>query len=323
VGYHLIRWLPAKVFNAIVRKVAAPPVDLMLMKRPDLFIFTNFVRYPLAFRTKAIVIVYDLSFLSHAEYTTKRNRKYLTRYVPRSLERSQHVITISENARRELMDRYRVPAEKITIIYPSIDHDRFFPRHASEAGAVAAAYGITRPYVLFTGTLEPRKNILGILTAYSLLPEHLQKQYTLVLAGGKGWLDRDIRRALEQRDDLDVVTTGYVPDEDLPALYSGASLFVYPSHYEGFGMPPLEAMACGVPVIAANNSSLPEVVGDAGILIESTDAKLLAMSIEQVLTQPSLAKEMAAKGLLRAKQFSWESGAAKLLDVIHAVEEMK
>jgi glycosyltransferase involved in cell wall biosynthesis len=319
LDYHLIRWMPGKVFNAIVRKLTAPPVDLMLRRKPDLFLFPNFVRYPLALGSKSIVIVYDMSYLLHGEYTAKRNRDYLTHYVPISIKKSQHVVTISENAKREIMEHYRVPAEKITIVNPALDHDFFYRRGEPEVNKMRQKYSITKPYILYTGTLEPRKNILGILESYVQLPEDLRNSYSLVLAGGKGWLDDEIKNRLDELKDYDIITTGYVPDEDLPAIYSGASVFVYPSHYEGFGMPPLEAMACGVPVISANNSSLPEAVGDAGILIDADDTKGLAKNVERVLRDSALAKEMSEKGLKRAKKFTWESSAATMLKVINEV----
>jgi glycosyltransferase involved in cell wall biosynthesis len=141
----------------------------------------------------------------------------------------------------------------------------------------------------------------------------------LVLAGGKGWLDREIHAELESLRHLDIIATGYVPDEDLPALYGGASLFVYPSFYEGFGMPPLEAMACGTPVIAADNSSLPEVVADAGILVDAHDSGELARQIEKVLGDPDLAGDLRRKGIERAKAFTWEESAKRLLAVINHV----
>src|SRR5262249_39725898 len=161
-----------------------------------------------------------------------------------------------------------------------LDHDFFYPRPMAEIDTVKRKYAITKPYILYTGTLEPRKNIKGILDAYNALPPQVRATYSMVLAGGRGWLDQEIRAQLADLQHLDLLTPGYVPDEDLPALYSGASLFVYPSFYEGFGMPPLEAMACNTPVIAADNSSLPEVVGDAGILVNANDAASLAHHIE-------------------------------------------
>jgi glycosyltransferase involved in cell wall biosynthesis len=316
VGYRFIRYMHLKVFNAVVRKLTAPPIDMMLGSRPDLFIFPDFVRYPLPLGSPAIAVIYDLSFVLHPEHVAARNRQYLTRYVPQTIDKSQHVITISENSKREIVEYYGTDPAKISIVSPAIDHNVFYPRSAGEVAAVAGKYRITKPYILYTGTLEPRKNIRSILDAYAKLPAEVRATYSLVLAGGKGWLDESIKNRLDELRDMDIITTGYVPDEDLPALYSGASVFVYPSLYEGYGMPPLEAMACNTPVIVANNSSLPEVVGDAGILVDAYDVDSLVMYLEKVLGDPALAAELRRRGLARAQASNWDESARRLLAVI-------
>ncbi|MCU7730404.1 glycosyltransferase family 4 protein [Actinoplanes sp. KI2] len=319
VGYRFIRYMHLKAYNAVVRKLTAPPIDIMVGSRPDLFIFPDFVRHPLPLGSPAITVIYDLSFVLHPEHVAARNRRYLTRYVPQTIEKSQHIVTISENSKREIVEYYGTDPAKISIVSPAIDHSVFYPRPASEIGAVAGKYHIAKPYILYTGTLEPRKNIRSILDAYAKLPEHVRASYSLVLAGGKGWLDESIQNRLDELQHLDIITTGYVPDEDLPALYSGASVFVYPSLYEGYGMPPLEAMACDTPVIVANNSSLPEVVGDAGLLVDAHDVDSLAQHMEKVLGDPALADELRRRGLVRAKASNWEESARRLLAVISEV----
>ena len=319
VGYRFIRYVPLKVFNAIVRKITSPPIDVMLGKRPDLFFFPNFVRYPLPLGSRSVAVVHDLSYIFYGQYTGRRNRQFLTRYVPTTIRKSQHIIAVSQNCKDEIVSYYGVDPDKITVISPALDHDFFNPRPESEIEAVARKYGIVKPYVLFTGTLEPRKNINGLLDAYSQLPSAVRDSFSLVLAGGKGWLDREIRTHLDALAHLDLVVTGYVPDEELPALYSGAAVFVYPSFYEGFGMPPLEAMACNTPVITSNSSSLPEVVGDAGILVDAQDTAALALHMEKVLNDPALADDLRRKGLERARAFTWDDSARKLMGVINAV----
>lgn len=319
VGYRFIRYMHLKVFNAVVRKLTAPPIDMMLGSKPDLFVFPDFVRYPLPLGSPAIAVIYDLSFVLHPEHVAARNRQYLTRYVPQTIDKSQHVITISENSKREIVEYYGTDPAKISIVSPAIDHSVFYPRPAHEVTAAAGKYHITKPYILYTGTLEPRKNIRSILDAYAKLPEHVRASYSLVLAGGKGWLDESIKNRLDELQHMDIITTGYVPDEDLPALYSGASVFVYPSLYEGYGMPPLEAMACDTPVIVANNSSLPEVVGDAGILVDAHDVDSLVMYLEKVLGDPALAAELRRRGLARAQASNWDESARRLLAVISEV----
>jgi glycosyltransferase involved in cell wall biosynthesis len=319
VGYRFIRYVPRKVFNAVVRKLTSPPIDIMLGSRPDLFFFPNFVRYPLPLGSHAIAVIHDLSFVLQPQHTARRNRQFLTRYVPQTIDKCQHIVTVSQNAKNEMVQYYRVDPDRITVISPAIDHDFFYPRPKNDIDAVTKKYGITKPYILYTGTLEPRKNIKGILAACAKLPPERLASYSLVLAGGKGWLDREIQTELQALQHLDIIATGYVPDPDLPALYSGASVFVYPSFYEGFGMPPLEAMACNTPVIVANNSSLPEVVADAGILVDAHDSAELAQHIEKVLSDPALADDLRRKGLERANAFTWEESARRLLAVINQV----
>src|SRR5262249_21370679 len=160
----------------------------------------------------AIAVVHDLSFVVKPQHTARRNRQFLTRYVPRTIDKSQHIVTVSNNAKREIVQYYGADPEKISVISPGIDHDFFHPRPADEVAAVTEKYRIAKPYVLYTGTLEPRKNINGILNAYAKLPPEVRGSYSLVLAGGKGWLDRQIHTELESLRHLDIITTGYVPD---------------------------------------------------------------------------------------------------------------
>jgi glycosyltransferase involved in cell wall biosynthesis len=202
-----------------------------------------------------------------------------------------------------------------------VDHEEYYPKNTKEISIIKNKYNIKGEYILYTGTLEPRKNIVGILESYSMLLDEFKNEYSLVLAGGKGWLDDEIENKLNELKDLNIVRTGYVEDDDLPALYSGATLFIYPSFYEGFGMPPLEAMACGTPVITSNNSSLPEVVGNAGIMVDAKDTRSLTKNIEKVLKSKKLQSEMSKKGLKQAKNFSWEKSAKKLLELIESTSQ--
>jgi glycosyltransferase involved in cell wall biosynthesis len=319
VRYKMVRYLPSKVYNVFSRKIVVPPSDLLTAEKPDIAIFGNFVRSPLITGGKTITVIYDLSYIHFRQFADKKNATLLNKRVPMAVKKSNKIITISESSKKEIVDYYKVDPDKVTIIPPAVDHVVYRPLKKTEVNEVRKKYRVSHEYILFTGTLEPRKNILGILEAYSLLPTTLQKKYQLVLAGGKGWLDGSIQKKLEELTMLDIILTGYVPDEDLPALYSGALLFVYPSFYEGFGMPPLEAMACGVPVITSNNSSLPEVVGDAGIMIDADDTDALVDSMKRVLTDNELAKKMRKAGLIQAKKFSWNTSATKMKEIINSI----
>lgn len=319
VRYKMVRYLPSKVYNVFSRKIAVPPADLLTAEKPDIAIFGNFVRSPLITGGKTITVIYDLSYIHFRQFADKKNAALLSRRVPVAVKKSDKIITISESSKKEIVEYYKVEPEKVVIIPPAVDHDVFRPLGHKQITQIRNKYKINRSYILYTGTLEPRKNIIGILDAYALLPKPLRTTFQLVLAGGKGWLDHEIQEKLEDYKDLEVVLTGYVPDEDLPALYSGASVFVYPSFYEGFGMPPLEAMACGAPVITSNNSSLPEVVGTAGITIEAKDTNSLVKNMQRVLTDKKLANKMKKDGLIQAEKFSWAESAAKLKDIIDAI----
>ncbi|HEX4226465.1 MAG TPA: glycosyltransferase family 1 protein [Pseudonocardiaceae bacterium] len=316
-----VTWLPRTVYHLLLRTPFAPPFDLVTGTAGDIFVFTKFVRWPLLRRSKSLVVVYDTTYLDTPEAVENWHfRRYLRWAVPRSIRRASQVIAISESTKRSLMRHYGTSADKISVVTPALDHTMFAPSTSDQIDAVRAKHGIDKPYILSVGTIEPRKNLVGLLRAFALTSEEFNQKYALVLVGGKGWLDEQINELYEQLSKrMTIIRTGYVPSDELPALYSGASVFVYPSLFEGFGMPPLEAMACGTPVITADNSSLPEVVGDAGILVEATDAAQLAREMQELLADPERAAELRAKGLARAQSFTWEASAKELLGVMNDV----
>lgn len=319
VKYHFIRFFPGRIYNFLFKRGLAPPIDLLSGHRFDVVWFPNFVRWPVwSRRTKTIVTIYDLSFIEHSEYTSPRNLSYMRKFVPASLKKADRIVTISEYSKQQIVDFYKIDPAKVSIVYPAVDHQEYRQRTSVEISKVVKKYKLPTSYLLFVGTLEPRKNIAGLLDAYAGLPAELKQKYGLVLAGGKGWLDESLLakiRSCQQAGDT-ILKLGYVPDEDLPVLYSGASLMVYPSSYEGFGMPPLEAMACGVPVITSDNSSLPEVVGQAGLMVKATDTKAMSDSMVKVLNNPKIANAMRQAGLIQSKKFSWQDSAKRMLAVI-------
>jgi glycosyltransferase involved in cell wall biosynthesis len=307
-----VRPFSRRLHERLLMAGLAPPTELLIGLRPDVCIWPNFVSWPTLPGVRNIVVIHDLGFVFHGEYLKERDRAYFNRMVPRSLRHADRVVAVSESVRDELSAQFGTPTQEIAVISPAVDTTRFRPRDEEEVRRVAETYGLRRPYILYTGTLEPRKNIVGLLDAYAALPRALHERFQLVLAGGKGWLDVEIERRLNELAELGIVTTGYVPDADLPAIYSGAELFVYPSFYEGFGMPPLEAMACGVPVITSDVSSLPEVVGDAAIKLDPTDTRAISAAIELVLTDAARAASMHERGLHRAKHFTWATSAQRM-----------
>jgi alpha-1,3-rhamnosyl/mannosyltransferase len=321
LSYRVVRWLPPVIYYQAFKRLGwAPPYDLVALRKYDIFIFFNFVTFPLTKKTKSLLFIYDLSFIRFGQYSSPKNKTYMDKYVPLSLKKTSNVVTISEFSKGEISKYYGFPAKQISVVTPAIDHDIFYPRSKSSIEKVKKKYRINGDYILSVCTIEPRKNLAGTLNAYKNLPAEIKKKYSLVLAGGKGWLDDELNKMIEDlASNHNVIRTGYVPDEELPILYSGASVFVFPSFYEGFGMPPLEAMACGVPVITSNNSSLPEVVGNAGIMVRAEDTARLTKEIERVLSDNNYAQSLRAKGLVRAQGFSWHKSAHELLKLLRKI----
>ena len=203
--------------------------------------------------------------------------------------------------------------------YPGVDPGVFYPRSEKEKEEVKKKYGIAKPFILYLGTLEPRKNVPAVLKAYAGLPN--RRDFNLVLAGKKGWLYEEIFRTVGDLGlEEDVIFTGYVPEEDRPKLMSAAEVFVFPSFFEGFGMPVVEAQACGTPVIASNTTSLPEAVGDGGVLVDPKNISQLAEALEEVLSSGSLREKLVKKGLANARRFNWEDSGAKIVRIFNSLE---
>jgi glycosyltransferase involved in cell wall biosynthesis len=269
--------------------------------------------------THTVLTIHDLIFLLFPEYHLPLNKWFLNRFVPIFVRRADAIIAISKCTKGDLIRYYSVPSEKIKVIYEGVDA-RFQPVTEPDALArVRAIYGLPERFILYVGTIEPRKNLSTLLEAYRLLREE-GLEHRLIIVGRKGWLYRDFFQRLRRLGlEGEVIFPGFVSDEDLPALYSAADLFVFPSLYEGFGLPPLEAMACGTPVIASNSSSLPEVIGDAGIMVDPLDVGGLLRAIELVLRDERMRRGMRARGLKQAAKFSWERAAAMTMEVYQSV----
>lgn len=277
----------------------------------DVYHATNYVLPPLA-GARSVTTIHDLAFLIHPEWCSPRIRRYFARAVHRAAQESDAFVACSEATKRDMTALLGIPAERITVMYAAPDrHMSPIPLETARA-RVAAIAGIEGPYILYVGTVEPRKNLAGLLDAF----ERIQKDvsHTLVIAGATGW---EVSSTLERMAAMAprVVRPGYVPEDLLPALYSAADLLVMPSHYEGFGLPVVEAMACGCPVVAANTSSLPEVVGDAGLLVDTSDADAMAEGMRRVLSDEDLRKQMREKGVVQASRFTWDTAAGQVLAI--------
>ncbi len=287
-----------------------------------------------------VVTIHDISFEHYPQFFSPRDRLILKTLVPLSARRAAHILTVSQHAKREIVQRYGLPPAKITVTYEAAG-EQFQPEEdPARLRAVRARYGIPDgPFALALGNLQPRKNIARLVAAFGQVVdgerltvngerltvngerltvdgERLTVRPSLVIAGKAQWRESEVYGAVRQAGlEGRVIFPGYVEDADLPALYSAATVFVYPSLYEGFGLPPLEAMACGAPVISTNAASLPEVVGDAALLIDPHDTQALAQALADVLTQPALQADLRQRGRQRVRQFSWERCAAETLAV--------
>jgi glycosyltransferase involved in cell wall biosynthesis len=261
-----------------------------------------------------VVTVHDLVFLRYPERFRRSKRLYLQALTGWSVRRARRVIAVSESTADDIVQLLGLPRRRITVIPNGIDHAALRPLPAAEVAAFRRAKGLPERVILYVGTLEPRKNLPALIRAYAAI--RAETGATLVLAGGKGWFYEEIFRTVRDLGLADVVRfPGYVPDAELPLWYNSAEVFVYPSLYEGFGLPALEALACAVPVIAANTSALPEVVGQAGLLIDPADDAALAAALRAVLTDPALAARLRAAGPPQAARFAWDAAARRTLAV--------
>jgi len=270
-----------------------------------------------------VITVHDLTFLVVPQYAEPNLARYLAGALPRSIERATLVLADSETTRQDLISLLKVPPEKVVVVYSGIDRSFAPVDDAACLDGVRAKYGLHGPFILNLGTLEPRKNLEGLLRAYALLHNEGRLPHRLVLAGGKGWLYQGLFKLLEDLKLGEAVSLlGYVAEEDLPALLSLAEVFVYPSFYEGFGLPPLEAMACGTPVVASNAPCLPEVLGDAALLVDPLDHHALASAIIRVLEDGSLRQCLLAKGLEQAAKYTWTAAAERALSLYRRAADL-
>lgn len=290
------------------------PLDLCFYRpRPDVF-FTPGHYAPRWCPAPLVVSIMDLGYLHFPEQFTRPIYYQLKNWTERSIKRANHIIAISESTKQDIIREYKVPGERITVTYPGI---KKAPSTKHQTPNIKKKYGIKGDYILFLGTLKPSKNIEGLIEAFEMLDVRGLK---LVVGGKKGWMDEEIFKKVKKLKLQDkVIFTDYIPEDDVPALMTGAKVFVMPSFWEGFGIPVLEAMAMGTPVVVSNVASLPEVVGEAGVFIDPNDTKDIARGIKRLLEDKSLYNRLRKKGLSRVKEFSWEKCAQKTLEVLENV----
>ena len=288
-----------------------------LVPGAELFHATEHLLPPLQ-GVPTVLTVHDMIFRLFPEHQKRLNYWYLNATMPMYCRRAGAIITVSQSSKQDIVDHYRLDPSKITVVYEAASPE-FAPADAATVEGVRRRYGLPERYLIHVGTIEPRKNLTRLVEALQMLREQ-GVRIPLVVVGGRGWLYAEFFRRLAELDVRDsVVFPGYVPAGDLPPLYSAATAAVVPSVYEGFGLPLLEAMACGTPVISSTASCLPEVGGDGAYYFEPTSVTAMAEAIRSVLADDDLQAEMRVRGLARVSGFSWEKAAEETMAVYHRV----
>jgi glycosyltransferase involved in cell wall biosynthesis len=292
-----------------------PRVEWFTGGKLDLFHATDFVIAPSTARRK-LVTVHDLAFLFYPEAAMPSLHHYLNVVVPRSVRRADHLLADSYHTARDLQEQWQVPPERITVVQGAVDHTHFRPiTDLAQQAAVRSRYGIgDQPYILGLSSLQPRKNFARLIEAFHLARQAASLPHRLIIGGGKGWLYDEIFAKVQQLGLAEHVHfPGYIADEDLPALYCAADFFAYPSLYEGFGLPIIEALACGTPVLTADNSCLPEAGGPGALYVPAEDVNKIAEAILQLAQDEALRAQLRTAGQAHAAQFTWERSARQLL----------
>lgn len=295
-----------------------------LIKQEPVDIFFCQFNAPPGLKCKIVTVIHDVSFLRVPETFPLRMRTQMVIMTKRTALRSSHLITPSEYSRLDLIAAYNLPDDKVSTVHLAAPKWYAPVSDPSELARIREKYGLDDEYILCVGTIQPRKNLVRLIEAYSSLLKRGVEMPRLVLTGRIAWLSGDSVTAAAVNGIKDRVKfTGFVPDEDMPALYSAATAFVYPSYFEGFGLPPLEAMQCGTPVIVGDRTSLPEVVGDAALLVDPFDVNAIAAALERVVTDEALREDLRRKGLEQARKFSWEKAARETFEIFRRVHNSK
>jgi glycosyltransferase involved in cell wall biosynthesis len=305
---------------------------------------TRFIRIPIAFPLKLaidrvdifhcqymgwkfscpfVVSLHDIIHETAPKLYPTFNRYLMSLFYPISARLAAKVLTISNYTKEQIFKIYKIPRNKIEVIYCGVSNEFRVIKDQTKIKHIVAKYGIQGPYILFVGRIEPRKNIIRLIRAFLALRSETKINHKLVIAGMKDEQFKNFNRQIDKmQSEESVLFAGRVSQSDLPYMYNGADLFVYPSYGEGFGLPPLEAMACGVPVITSNTTSLPEVVGDAGVMIDPYDTGELVASMKRLLSDESHCHRLRQAGLQRAAHFTWEEAAKETLKVYQEINDL-
>ena len=312
---------PNKILNLMFWYLNWPKID-KLVGGADVVFFPNIIFGSVSKKTKVVNTIHDLSFERHGEYFFGKMKWWHIFINPKkSCLRSNKIIAVSESTKNDLITFYKIASEKIKVIYSGVaDEFCIIDRNEAELIKVKEKYKLPYKFILSFGTIEPRKNIIGLVKAFNLLQKEKEdefKKYELIIVGEKGWSSDKILKEIDKSPFKEKIRLIYsVPNEDKVYLYNLASLFVYPSFFEGFGFPPLEAMKCGVPVVCSNNSSLPEVAGGAAIMIDPDKPDEIFLAMKKILEKPELRSILVQKGLKKAQEFDWKKTAQETLGIL-------
>lgn len=309
------RWMWPFMYKLMLT-VFPVPYHVFFPAEPDIMQYFNFIVPPGARGTRAVWI-HDMAYKSCPDTVKPKTRLWLELHMDRSCRYADHILTVSEFSKKEIMRYLPVPEERISIVPNAVDHSVYHTGYTpKQIQAVRDRYGISKDYFLYLGTIEPRKNLKRLIGAYAKLCRTRKQVPQLVLAGEKGWMCADIyRKARESVPEHKIVFPGYVRQKESAVLMCGAQAFVFPSLYEGFGMPLLEAMACGTPVITSNTASLPEVAGGAGLMVDPGCEREICRAMGRLLDDAPYREALRVRGLERAAQYTWAKSAELLMDV--------
>jgi len=283
-------------------------------------LFSPYFDFPLIYNKKFIVTIHDISILLFPKNHSVRFRIYYYNLLKYIAKKATKIITVSNNSKKDICNYLDVPEEKIEVIYGAVEENCFSKNSDKSNQKILKKYGIKNKFILYSGGMGARKNLKVLVKAFAEIQKNAKEKYDLVLTGEKNIITNQLSNLTKELGiRKNVIFTGYILEKDLSSLYHSAELMVYPSLYEGFGFPLLEAMICGTPIICSNSSSLPEVVGDAALLVDTQDYIQLSNAIIEVLNNETLKIELLRKGIVRVKKFSWKKSAKKLLSVLEEV----
>lgn len=309
-----IRWCPGRIAQLAWKTIQWPPYD-MFAGSADVYHFPNFIIPPLR-NKKSVVTIHDMSFVPYPHFAEGRNVRYLNHHIENTVKRADAIITVSHFSAREICSYLGVPEDRVFAIHHGIS-DVFAKPDEAITAKVMSDYKLDRPYLLTVGTIEPRKNLPLLIDIFEKLEDF---DGDLVIAGGLGWKYEPIMARIKNSPrSKSIRCLGYTADDKLPALYAGASAFILTSHYEGFGFPPVEAMACGTPVVSSTGGSLAEVLGEGAVLVDSLSAEAWIEPIRKVLGDSEFREELKLRGIQKAASYRWAEAAKKTVDVYRQV----